>query len=94
MTAGIYMRLTSLSTVYTFSHSLSLCRPLIHLPLSLSPSQFYPVLKPVLERGIEEIAVAEVRKVCEDSLNTLVRVAAEVRVRLGVKAYVRVRVIR
>ena len=40
-------------------------------------AQFYPILKPVLERGIEEIAVAEVRKVCEESLSTLVRVGAE-----------------
>lgn len=40
-------------------------------------AEFYPILKPVLERGIEEIAVAEVRKVCEDSLQTLVRVGAE-----------------
>jgi len=38
---------------------------------------FYPVLKPVLERGIEEIAVEEVRKVCESSLETLQRVSAE-----------------
>lgn len=38
---------------------------------------FYPILKPVLERGIEEIAVEEVRKVCQDSLNTLHRVAGE-----------------
>lgn len=41
---------------------------------------FYPILKPVLERGIDEIAVAEVRKVCEDSLNTLKRVSAEAQV--------------
>eukprot|EP00981_Chlorochromonas_danica_P016137 scaffold15892_cov537-Ochromonas_danica.AAC.1 len=40
-------------------------------------AQFYPILKPVLERGIEEIAVEEVRKVCNDSLTTLHRVAAE-----------------
>jgi len=40
-------------------------------------AQFYPILKPVLERGIEEIAVEEVRKVCQDSLNTLLRVAGE-----------------
>lgn len=40
-------------------------------------AQFYPILKPVLERGIEEIAVEEVRKVCQDSLNTLHRVAGE-----------------
>jgi len=38
---------------------------------------FYPVLKPVLERGIEEIAVEEVRNVCETSLNTLQRVSSE-----------------
>ena len=43
-------------------------------------SQFYPILKPVLERGIEEIAVEEVRKVCQDSLNTLHRVAAEAKI--------------
>jgi elongation factor 3 len=36
---------------------------------------FYPILKPVLERGIDEIAVEEVRKVCQDSLNTLQRVS-------------------
>lgn len=40
-------------------------------------AQFYPILKPVLERGIEEIAVEEVRKVCQDSLNTLHRVSSE-----------------
>ena len=40
-------------------------------------AQFYPILKPVLERGIEEIAVEEVRKVCQDSLNTLLRVSSE-----------------
>mmetsp|Transcript_26827 Transcript_26827/g.53683 ORF Transcript_26827/g.53683 Transcript_26827/m.53683 type:complete len:1020 (+) Transcript_26827:67-3126(+) len=40
-------------------------------------AQFYPILKPVLERGIEEIAVEEVRKVCESSLETLLRVSAE-----------------
>jgi len=38
---------------------------------------FYPVLKPVLERGIDEIAVEEVRKVCQDSLDTLQRVSSE-----------------
>eukprot|EP01042_Synura_sphagnicola_P004760 gene4760-6052_t len=43
-------------------------------------SQFYPILKPVLERGIEEIAVEEVRKVCQDSLNTLHRVSAEAKI--------------
>ena len=40
-------------------------------------AQFYPVLKPVLERGIEEIAVEEVRKVCTHSLETLERVSNE-----------------
>lgn len=40
-------------------------------------AQFYPILKPVLERGIEEIAVDEVRKVCEHSLETLLRVSSE-----------------
>ena len=40
-------------------------------------AQFYPILKPVLERGIEEIAVEEVRKVCQSSLDTLQRVASE-----------------
>eukprot|EP01041_Mallomonas_annulata_P007609 gene7609-15590_t len=43
-------------------------------------AEFYPILKPVLDRGIEEIAVDEVRKVCQDSLNTLQRVSAEARV--------------
>lgn len=43
-------------------------------------AQFYPILKPVLERGIEEIAVEEVRKVCQDSLNTLQRVSSEAQV--------------
>lgn len=38
---------------------------------------FYPVLKPVLERGIEEIAVEEVRNVCNTSLETLQRVSSE-----------------
>merc|ERR1711871_1420499 len=38
---------------------------------------FYPVLKPVLERGIDEIAVEEVRKVCQHSLDTLQRVSNE-----------------
>lgn len=38
---------------------------------------FYPILKPVLERGIEEIAVEEVRKVCQHSLDTLLRVSSE-----------------
>ena len=40
-------------------------------------SYFYPILKPVLERGIDEIAVEEVRKVCQNSLNTLQRVSSE-----------------
>lgn len=43
-------------------------------------AEFYPILKPVLERGIEEIAVEEVRKVCEHSLETLHRVAGEAQV--------------
>jgi len=38
---------------------------------------FYPILKPILERGIEEIAVEEVRKVCQHSLETLLRVSSE-----------------
>ena len=38
---------------------------------------FYPILKPVLERGIDEIAVDEVRKVCQSSLETLERVSSE-----------------
>jgi len=41
---------------------------------------FYPILKPVLERGIDEIAVEEVRKVCEESLKTLLRVSSEAQV--------------
>ena len=40
-------------------------------------SFFYPILKPVLERGIDEIAVEEVRKVCQHSLDTLLRVSSE-----------------
>jgi len=40
-------------------------------------ASFYPILKPVLERGIDEIAVEEVRKVCSHSLETLQRVASE-----------------
>ena len=40
-------------------------------------SYFYPILKPVLERGIDEIAVEEVRKVCQNSLDTLLRVSNE-----------------
>ena len=43
-------------------------------------AHFNPILKPVLERGIEEIAVEEVRKVCQDSMNTLDRVSAEAQV--------------
>lgn len=38
---------------------------------------FYPILKPVLERGIDEIAIEEVRKVCQNSLDTLQRVSSE-----------------
>ncbi len=38
---------------------------------------FYPILKPVLERGIDEIAVEEVRKVAQTSLDTLERISAE-----------------
>jgi elongation factor 3 len=41
---------------------------------------FYPILKPVLERGIDEIAVEEVRKVCQHSLETLQRVSSEAQV--------------
>lgn len=40
-------------------------------------SAFYPILRPVLERGIDEIAVEEVRKVCQSSLDTLLRVSSE-----------------
>ena len=40
-------------------------------------SYFYPILKPILERGIDEIAVEEVRKVCQNSLDTLQRVSSE-----------------
>lgn len=40
-------------------------------------AEFYPILKPVLERGIDEIAVEEVREVCTNSLNTLQRVSSE-----------------
>ena len=40
-------------------------------------SYFYPILKPVLERGIDEIAVEEVRKVCQHSLTILQRVSSE-----------------
>jgi elongation factor 3 len=39
-------------------------------------AMFYPILKPVLERGIDEIVVEEVRKVCTDSLETLQRVSS------------------
>ena len=42
-------------------------------------ASFYPILKPVLERGIDEIAVEEVRKVCQHSLDTLLRVSNEAR---------------
>ena len=38
---------------------------------------FYPILKPVLERGIDQIAVEEVRNVCTNSLNILQTVSAE-----------------
>ncbi len=38
---------------------------------------FYPILKPILEKGIDEIAVEEVRKVCQHSLDTLLRVSNE-----------------
>ena len=38
---------------------------------------FYPILKPILERGIDEIAVEEVRNVCSKSLETLQRVSSE-----------------
>ena len=41
---------------------------------------FNPILRPVLEKGIDEIAVDEVRKVCQDSLSTLARVSAEAQV--------------
>jgi elongation factor 3 len=41
-------------------------------------AHFYPILKPVLDRGIEEIAVEEVRKVCAHALETLERVSSEV----------------
>ena len=40
-------------------------------------AEFYPILKPVLERGIDEIAVEEVRNVCSKSLDTLQRVSSE-----------------
>ena len=38
---------------------------------------FYPILKPVLDKGFEEIAVEEVRKVCAESVETLERVSSE-----------------
>jgi elongation factor 3 len=40
-------------------------------------AEFYPILKPVLERGIDEIAIEEVRNVCQTSLDTLQRVSSE-----------------
>ena len=40
-------------------------------------AEFYSILKPVLERGIDEIAIEEVRNVCSKSLETLERVASE-----------------
>ena len=40
-------------------------------------AEFYPILKPVLERGIDEIAVEEVRNVCTKSLETLQSVSSE-----------------
>ena len=40
-------------------------------------AEFYPILKPILERGIDEIAVEEVRNVCKKSLDTLQRVSSE-----------------
>lgn len=40
-------------------------------------AEFYPILKPILERGYEEIAIEEVRNVCKTSLDTLQRVASE-----------------
>lgn len=40
-------------------------------------AEFYPILKPVLERGIDEIAIEEVRNVCSKSLETLQRVSSE-----------------
>ena len=40
-------------------------------------AEFYTILKPVLERGIDEIAIEEVRQVCQTSLDTLERVASE-----------------
>ena len=40
-------------------------------------AEFYPVLKPILEKGIDEIAIEEVRNVCQKSLNTLLSVSSE-----------------
>ena len=40
-------------------------------------AEFYPILKPVLEKGIDEIAIEEVRNVCSKSLDTLQRVSSE-----------------
>ena len=40
-------------------------------------AEFYPILKPILERGYEVIAIEEVRNVCKTSLDTLQRVASE-----------------
>jgi elongation factor 3 len=43
-------------------------------------AHFNPILRPVLERGIEEIAVEEVRNVCQHSIDTLSRVSSEAQV--------------
>ncbi len=40
-------------------------------------AEFFPILKPILERGIDEIAIEEVRNVCSKSLETLQRVSSE-----------------
>ena len=40
-------------------------------------AEFYPILKPILERGIDEISIEEVRNVCSKSLETLQRVSSE-----------------
>lgn len=40
-------------------------------------AEFYPILKPVLERGIDEISIEEVRNVCQTSLDTLLKVSSE-----------------
>ena len=40
-------------------------------------AEFYPILRPVLEKGIDEIAIEEVRNVCQTSLDTLQRVSSE-----------------